>query len=406
VRPAAAPEGPPCGLLLGFSGGGDSTALLLHLRAQGLAFRALIVDHGLRPAARTEAARALAFAHAHGVDATCVRLELAGQAGGQAAWRRARLLALLAYARAHGCGVIALGHTADDQAETIALRLSAGSGWRGLAGMAALCPAPLWPEGHGVRLWRPLLHCTRATLRSRLHAAGAAWTEDPSNTDPRFARVRLRALLAAQPPLHTSLIETGRAAARTAACIDRAALTLLRTALQEAAETAALRWEPLLAAPTAIAARALAAALTAVGAQQRPPDDARAMALLQRALDAARPFTAFGVRLAPAGPLLRLTRDPGAVHARAGRAVSPTPLAPGQPLVWDARALLHAEDPGWSASADARGRLRVTQAAQSAAATPAPAAQWLTQTRIAQVLWRGAAEDDGGACCPAPSVPM
>ena len=81
--------------------------------------------------------------------------------------------------------------------ETVLMRAAAGSNWRGLAGMAPLAPVPLWPEGRGLMLARPLLGARREALRKMLRARGAEWIEDPANADPAFERVRARAALSA-----------------------------------------------------------------------------------------------------------------------------------------------------------------------------------------------------------------
>ena len=99
--------------------------------------------------------------------------------------RRKRYAALAAFARDQ-CAPILTAHTADDQAETVLMRARAGSGWRGLAGIAAEASAPVWPEGRGVSLLRPLLHARRAELRAYLTGRGVDWIEDPANINVRF----------------------------------------------------------------------------------------------------------------------------------------------------------------------------------------------------------------------------
>jgi len=356
------------------------------------------VDHGLRPQSAAEAQVAAARARALGASTEIIRLHLA-PGGGHAAWRRARLGALLSVARGCNAPTLALAHTADDQAETIALRLEAGSGWRGLAAMAERAPAPLWPAGRGVEVWRPLLGSTRAHLRGLLRSAGADWIEDPGNEDRRFARVRMRRWLEQQEPAGAALLAIGAAAARAAHRIDRAALSLTALSASPRGDILLLNREALLCAPGAVAARALAAAMTAVGAPAALPwDDQRATSLLHRALNETRAFTQGGVRLAPGPASLQLSRDPGAVHRRAGQSHPLLPLDPGVGTVWDGRALLYACEPGWMAGADSRGRLRLHHASRhnpgrAPEHTPAVQVVWLQAERMRRLLWRGAVEN-------------
>ncbi len=103
--------------------------------------------------------------------------------------REARYRLLVQHARAIGAGAIATAHHADDQAETVLFRLIRGSGVAGLAGMEAMS------ERDGVTIARPLLGVTKSKLVAFCRSRGAAFADDPSNADPRFARPRLRALI-------------------------------------------------------------------------------------------------------------------------------------------------------------------------------------------------------------------
>src|SRR5262245_2974116 len=110
--------------------------------------------------------------------------------GIQAAAREARYRLLGEACRREGALHLLLAHTRDDQAETVLLRLAAGSGPHGLAAM------PPIQESAGYRLLRPLLDAPRRRLRATLDALGQDWIEDPSNRDERFARIRVRRMLA------------------------------------------------------------------------------------------------------------------------------------------------------------------------------------------------------------------
>jgi tRNA(Ile)-lysidine synthase len=185
----------PIGLAL--SGGGDSVALLARLVRDGHAVHAFIVDHGLRAESAAEAAAAAFLAERMGARASILRAGLAPGSAVQERARRARHALIAHAARAAGLSEIMVAHTMDDQAETVAFRLARGADVFGLAGMAARAPVPVWPEGEGLTLARPLLGVRRGTLRAELTEAGLSWADDPSNADARFSRIRLRQRLAA-----------------------------------------------------------------------------------------------------------------------------------------------------------------------------------------------------------------
>jgi tRNA(Ile)-lysidine synthase len=180
------------GVLLAVSGGPDSTALMhaaAALReASGASVAVATVDHGLRPGSDAEAADVGRAARTLGLPHT--RLPWAGPKPGtglQEAARDVRYALLSAHAAAIGAGLVLTGHTRDDQAETVLMRLAAGSGLAGLAGMRA--ERALAP---GLVLGRPFLHLPKAILVAWCEARGLAYLRDPSNADPRFARGRLR----------------------------------------------------------------------------------------------------------------------------------------------------------------------------------------------------------------------
>lgn len=171
------------------SGGADSLALAaatVHCskfqRFGGLAVHGLVVDHGLQPDSAEVAARAAGILAELGC--ACVRVlavSVDGTRNIEAGARTARYAALRA-ARPHPDSLVLLGHTLDDQAETVLLGLGRGSGSRSIAGMRELDPP--WA--------RPLLGIRRRTTRAACAAAGLPIWDDPHNLDPRFRRVRLR----------------------------------------------------------------------------------------------------------------------------------------------------------------------------------------------------------------------
>ncbi|HVV12327.1 tRNA lysidine(34) synthetase TilS [Amycolatopsis sp.] len=189
------------------SGGADSLALAeasaYVARKTGVRVRALVVDHGLQEGSADVAAQAAAQARELGVDAAEVlTVEVTGAGGMEAAARRARYAAL----SSADAGLVLLGHTRDDQAETVLLGLGRGSGPRSIAGMKPFDP----PWG------RPLLDVPRSATRQACAELGVRPWEDPHNSDPRFRRSRLRAEVL---PLLEDVLSGGVAAAlaRTAA---------------------------------------------------------------------------------------------------------------------------------------------------------------------------------------------
>lgn len=177
---------------LAVSGGPDSLALLLLAQA-ALPGRiaTATVDHGLRPANADEAAMVATLCARLGVPHATLPVTLA--AGNvQAEARAARYAALAEWMGANDIAALATAHHADDQAETLLLRLNRGSGVAGLAGVRARAQVP----GSRLPLVRPLLGWRRAELRQVVTAAGLVPADDPSNRDDRFDRARLRKALA------------------------------------------------------------------------------------------------------------------------------------------------------------------------------------------------------------------
>lgn len=185
---------PPHHIGVAVSGGSDSTALLVLIadwaRENNATLLAATVNHGLRAGADAEAQQ---------VADLCKKLEInhrillwtdwdkKGNLQDQA--RRARHHLLEDWARENRINTIALGHTKDDQAETVLLRLMRGSGVDGLAAMAQVrCQ-------NGIRWIRPLLSQSRQSLCNELTLRGITWSDDPSNHDTQFDRVRVRKLM-------------------------------------------------------------------------------------------------------------------------------------------------------------------------------------------------------------------
>src|SRR5262249_37631351 len=150
------------------------------------------VDHGLRPESVAEAAQAAAWCAARGIAHATLRWNGPHPHSGiQAAARAARYRLLEKWCAAEGGLHLLLGHQQEDQAERVLRRGARGRPAGGLAGMASI------GERAAVGLLRPLLGMPRERLRATLRAAGQDWIEDPSNLNPAFTRVRLRAQLGA-----------------------------------------------------------------------------------------------------------------------------------------------------------------------------------------------------------------
>jgi tRNA(Ile)-lysidine synthase len=185
---AALPAGST--VLVALSGGADSLALAaaveFEARAAGLRVASLTVDHGLQSESADVAAAAARTAAALGFDARVVRVDVDRAGGPEAAARDARYRALRDAATDIGAAAIVLGHTLDDQAESVLLGLARGSGGTSLQGMAAAS------DLDGIPLLRPLLDVRRSTTRAACAAQGLEPWDDPHNTDPAFARVRVR----------------------------------------------------------------------------------------------------------------------------------------------------------------------------------------------------------------------
>ncbi|WP_245649582.1 tRNA lysidine(34) synthetase TilS [Nocardia shimofusensis] len=254
--PADAPA-----VAVALSGGPDSLALtaatVVEAAARDLPVDALVVDHGLQAGSDRVAAEAAATARTLGVREARVRTVRVGTEGGpEAAARTARYTAL--ESARDGCPVL-LGHTLDDQAETVLLGLARGSGARSIQGMAACTP----PWG------RPLLGVRRADTRRLCADLGLVPYDDPHNASAEYTRVRIRAEVL---PLLEEVLGGGvaEALARTGAQLreDSAVLDALAAELLARAsdDTGALSVEILATAPAALRRRALRTWLLAGGA--------------------------------------------------------------------------------------------------------------------------------------------
>ena len=250
---------------LAVSGGPDSLALLLlaHDAIPELV-EVATVDHGLRADSAAEAEAVAALCGQLGIPHATLRPTVSPTGNLQASARTARYAALGEWALERGLAAIVTAHHADDQAETLLMRLSRGAGVRGLAGMRSAATVPGHP---GLPLLRPLLGWRKAELEAIVAQAGIEPARDPSNADLRFERARLRAGLADSPWLDPTAL------AASAAHLAEADAALEWAATREWGERvtqgdATLIYRPL--APRAVRLRVLARAIATLGHEGTP----------------------------------------------------------------------------------------------------------------------------------------
>jgi len=223
---AASVVAPP--LAVAYSGGADSTALLHAACALWSGqVRAIHVHHGLQAAAGEFETNCRTVCAQLNVPLQVIKVN-AKHASGESpedAARKARYAALADTARALGVSQVLLGQHADDQVETILLALSRGAGLAGLSAMPAVV------ERDGVRFCRPLLEVPGASLRDWLRQEGHAFVDDPSNTDERYTRNRIRARLL--PALNDAFPQFRQTFARSASHAAQAQVLLDEIAAQD-----------------------------------------------------------------------------------------------------------------------------------------------------------------------------
>ncbi|KZE34007.1 tRNA lysidine(34) synthetase TilS [Microbacterium sp. T32] len=178
-------------ILVALSGGADSLALAAATAFEaprlGIRAEAVVIDHRLQDGSATIAERAADIARGLGLAARVVAVEVRGAGGPEAAARDARYAALARAAAETGADAVLLGHTLDDQAETVLLGLARGSGAASLSGMS-----PERRDATGPVWLRPLLGVRREVTAAACVAEGLDPWRDPHNLDPAYARVRVR----------------------------------------------------------------------------------------------------------------------------------------------------------------------------------------------------------------------
>ena len=318
-------------IAIGVSGGADSMALALlaagWARTKGGAAVALTVDHGLRTESAAEARQVARWMRARKIAHRTLRWQGVKPYANVAAAARAARYALLAdWCRRNGVLHLLLAHHLDDQAETVLMRLSRGSGADGLAGMAAITELP------DVRLLRPLLDVPRERLRATLEQACQPWVEDPTNVDPAFTRVRVRHALADSDLQPRALAETAARLGRARAALEAERARLLaHAAWIHPAGFARLDVALLQAAPEEIGLRALAALLRCISGENYPPRFERLRRLYREIVSGGLP------KSRTLGGCLIARDRAGLVIAREPAAVSRSASTGGKATRWDNR---------------------------------------------------------------------
>jgi tRNA(Ile)-lysidine synthase len=351
------------------SGGGDSIALLhlLHRCAPyaGWAVQAVTVDHDLRPEAAAEAKAVAAFCADLGVPHTTVRWDhVAIEGNVMDAARQARSRLIKDWAHNRGITHVALGHTADDQAETFLMGLARASGVDGLTGLRRI-----WRED-GLYWGRPVLGQTRAELRSYLRRHGIGWVDDPTNDDEKYTRIKARKALAALAPLGITVKEL-TATANHLAVAQHALREGVRSAVAKHVSPKAGALQVNRAGfdtlPSDLQRRLLLAAIGWLSRAPYPPRGAKQATLLSAMRDG-RDATLNGCRFRVNDEFIRISREPKAI----------TTLESPTTALWDNRWRMtgpHAPDltiralgdglrycPDWRATGLSRDVLMVTPA--------------------------------------------
>jgi len=322
------------------SGGGDSLALLYMLADWGRRpLHVFCVDHGIHPdsAAWTQAVAA----HAARAGARFTALRWAGSkpaTGLSAAARQARHRLLADAARTAGIRVLCLAHTRDDVLEAAWMR-DHGSN---VGTPAEWAPSPVWPQGRGVFLLRPLLGARRENLRSYLTACGIGWIDDPANANPLSLRARARSAEKNEPPMG-EIVAVGREWMNR--LLDRqwaahGLIALHRTVFDSL--------------PGALSRRVMAAAAVCAGGGERLPRGDGVDGVLA-GLASGKARTLCGARIWRTATYIFAAREAGDIGRNDAGTVS---LVPGAAAFWDGRYAIRTATSGTiRASGRARGEL-------------------------------------------------
>lgn len=330
---------PPERIGVAVSGGGDSVALMHILsrlfEGSETQLHAATVDHGLRPESADEAGQVRGMAEAMGVSHSILRWrDWDGTGNLQDQARRARYELLSDWCKSIGVSVLALGHTADDQAETVLMRLARASGVDGLAGI------PTKRTMNGIMVMRPMLDLTRQDLRKYLTDNDLPWIEDPSNEDRRFARIKAREALECLDDLGvsvTALSGVARNLSQAREALDWYSFLAARDIADVFGGDVVLDLRQFRTLPDEIARRLLVRAITWISGAQYPPRRAPLMDVLDSIRRGrGRSATLGGCRILRQGRSIWICREYNAVRDEFS---SPS-------KVWDNR---------WHMTSDAKG---------------------------------------------------
>jgi tRNA(Ile)-lysidine synthase len=360
-------------LAVAFSGGGDSLALLLTAKAWadrvGRPIIALTVDHGLQARsggwAKWCAKRAAKIGVAH---RTLVWEGPKPTRGLPAAARGARHSLIAEAVRSQGARVVLFGHTADDVVESqlmqqAGVRISPPTSWS---------PSPVWPDGRGQFILRPLIGARRADIRNWLAAKGETWIDDPANSDERHPRVRARARAAG------ILVDGSVAVAHEPRSYARSGPSgdiVLHAASANTGRTEFLRW------------LAVAVACTA-GSEHLPRRDALERLADRMDRDEIKNATLGGARIVSTPDGFIFARE---TNDARGRACQPMPLQPGGQQIWDGRFEVRAFEPGLTLTA---------LSGHAAGLNAALRRQLIRQHPVVRAALPAVLDSAGGVTCP------
>lgn len=328
------------------SGGRDSMALMRicaeAAKKEKLKVTALIVDHGLREGSSQEAGRTKSWCSDAGIDARILTWRgPKPQSGLQAAARKARYFLMAQAANELALPAILTAHSADDQAETVMMRLARGAGPAGLAAMRSEARIAAG-AGDPVRLVRPLLSETREGLTAMARHYGQDYFDDPSNEDNGFERVRVRRALRR---LYDDSILARDGLLRTAARMEAAHLEMREREARAFAAVGGVftRWGGASVDGRSLSAGrihqrgAIARAIFAVSGADHAPDPEEAGETLKAAVETGA-ATLGGALLKTGGGRLWILREPGALLGRAGVAPMGSAELPARArILWDNR---------------------------------------------------------------------
>ncbi len=327
---------PPARLGVAVSGGGDSIALLHILAkcfdADQVELFAATVDHGLRREAADEARQVSELARSLGISHETLKWQgWDGTGNLQDQARQARYRLLGDWAKSHAIAILAVGHTADDQAETVLMRLGRAAGVTGLAAM------PVRRTLHGITVFRPLLGIGREELRTYLLENEVSWIEDPSNEDLQFDRIKARRALEVLGPLGLTaraLADVARNMSQAREALDWYSFLAARDLATVEGGDIVLDLNKLRTLPNEISRRLLMRSMLWINGAQYPPRSA-SMTQALNAVRLGKPITLGGCRTLPQGQHVWICRELAAVRRTRSHCTD----------VWDGRWRLTGGDP-------------------------------------------------------------